>query len=778
MARCDLHVHSVHSTDTGNYALRRARLGESYTEPSRVYDVCRRRGMSFVTISDHNTLDGAVRIAHLPGTFLSEEVTTHFPEDDVPLHVLIWGLSEEDHRDLQPYRASVYELVALLRERRLIHALAHPLYGMGPRLTVSHVERMMLLFEIWEVLNGGRPRESNLLAKRLAATVTPSYLEKLAERHGFEPRHERIAVSAGSDDHGAVDIATTWMEAPGTTVDEFLQSLRAGRGQPRGADGSSLKLAHAIGSLVLNAYRHGGGSLPEPIEDIVTMLFDRDAEDAAVRHDEIDAAASAAVRLLVARAREGGLSVETLPTLGARLGLVLLAGALDAPFLAVAQHNADARRQTREMEQAFFGARARPLEPRALIFTDTFDDTNGVAGTMRCLAAEAAQGALPITVVTARSRASQEPGLIVHAAEWSLPLPAYETLKMRCPSLHEVIAEVETLRPDVIHVATPGPVGLAGLVAAKLLGIPLVGSYHTELGPYALQLTKDLVVAELLNAYIGWFYRQCAKVLAPTEGIADSLVERGFERRPSVWGRGVDAELFSPLRRDDDLRRGLLSKEGGQVSGETLLLSVGRVSEEKRLRILLEAFGKLRAEMPALRLAVVGDGPALATFTEKAPAGTIFLGELKGVELAQVYASADIFCFPSTTDTFGQVLLEASASGLPSVAVATGGALAIVRHEETGLLTPPDDPIRFAAAIRDLALNSRKRGELGAAARKLALERTWQSSFQELLCAYTDVISQTGATTIGNGGERLGSFSSHSADIEYGPGGDERMGAR
>jgi predicted metal-dependent phosphoesterase TrpH len=133
VSRCDLHVHSIYSTDSGSYALRRARLGESYTPPERVYRACRSRGMSFITISDHNTVEGALRIAHEPGTFLSVEVTTQFPEDAVPLHVLVWGLSEEDHRDLQPYRPSVYELVAFLRERSLVHALAHPLYRMGPR---------------------------------------------------------------------------------------------------------------------------------------------------------------------------------------------------------------------------------------------------------------------------------------------------------------------------------------------------------------------------------------------------------------------------------------------------------------------------------------------------------------------------------------------------------------------------------------------------------------------------------------------------------------------
>ena len=156
-ARCDLHVHSRFSTDSGNYALRRARLGESFTEPERVYRVARARGMDLVTISDHNTVEGALRIAHLDGSFLSVEVTTCFPEDSTPLHVLVWNLSEQDHGDLQPYRPSVYELVAFLRERGLVNALAHPLYRMGPPLTSWHVERMMLLFSLWEGRNGARP---------------------------------------------------------------------------------------------------------------------------------------------------------------------------------------------------------------------------------------------------------------------------------------------------------------------------------------------------------------------------------------------------------------------------------------------------------------------------------------------------------------------------------------------------------------------------------------------------------------------------------------------
>src|SRR5262249_5200522 len=162
--------------------------------------------------------------------------------------------------DLQPYRPSVYELVAFLRERGLVHALAHPLYRMGPALTASHVERMMLLFSIWEGRNGARPRESNELACRLAASVDGPYIYSLAERHGIEPVHAgSIALTGGSDDHGALDIATTWTEAEGETVDAFLAALARGESGPAGEHGSTLKLAHAVAALFLNAYRKGGG---------------------------------------------------------------------------------------------------------------------------------------------------------------------------------------------------------------------------------------------------------------------------------------------------------------------------------------------------------------------------------------------------------------------------------------------------------------------------------------------------------------------------------------
>ena len=727
-ARCDLHVHSRFSTDSGNYALRRARLGESYTDPRRIYEVCRNRGMRFVTISDHNTVAGGLQIADLADTFLSVEVTTRFPEDDVPLHVLVWDLTEEDHRQLQPYRPSVYELQAFLANRGLAHALAHPLYRMGQPITPWHVERLMLLFGVWEGRNGGRPSEHNEVACRLAGLATPALLSTLADRHGLEPRHRGpIALVGGSDDHGALDIATTWTEARGDTPGAFLANVIAGGSVPAGGHGSAEKLAHAVLSLFLNAYRRGGGELPTAVSPLVEELFDTDADDAAERHEEITTAAAQVARTLGERARSGGLGFDAFPGLGQRLARLALAGALQAPFLATARHHADARRDLTAIESAFFGTRSAPTSPRAFVFTDTFRETNGVAGTMRRLATAVAED---ITVVSSGQQSDEQPGLLTLAAEWSLPLPTSEHIELRFPSILDVLRRVESARPDVIQVATPGPVGACGLAVAKLLGIPVVGSYHTELGPYALHLTRDLLVAEAMSSYVDWFYGRCDAVLAPTVAVADQLVARGVARHVDVWSRGVDTSQFTPAKRSEQLRASLVG------DGTVLALSVGRLSPEKRLDVLLRSVELAAADIPGLRLVVVGEGPARATLEAAASPGVTFLGELRGEELAAAYASADIFCFPSTTDTFGQVLLEASASGLPVIAASAGGATELVTANVSGVIVEADDPEALARAITELALDRERRSELARGGRSMALARTWDRSFDELRAAY------------------------------------------
>ena len=320
------------------------------------------------------------------------------------------------------------------------------------------------------------------------------------------------------------------------------------------------------------------------------------------------------------------------------------------------------------------------------------------------------------------------------APDWTLPLPSYETINLRFPLPTDVLELVERERPDVIHVATPGPVGLCGIAVARLIGIPVVGSFHTELGPYALHMTRDALIADAMDVYVDWFYRQCRTVLAPTRAVAERLALRGYPNL-GVWGRGVDSTLFTPERRNESVRRRLLGSDDG-----VLLLSVGRVSEEKRLGVLLDAFAIVARERPDVRLVIAGDGPIRHELERTAPAGVVFTGEVVGDELATLYASADAFCFPSTTDTFGQVLLEAAASGLPVVAAEAGGAPELVANGRTGLIVPPEQPLAFAAALLELAVDPDLRHRLAEAARAGALLRTWPATIAELDRVYRNVL--------------------------------------
>jgi glycosyltransferase involved in cell wall biosynthesis len=500
-----------------------------------------------------------------------------------------------------------------------------------------------------------------------------------------------------------------------------------GRGSIHGEHGSSLKLAHAIGALLVNSYRASEREIAEPLGAEITRLFDAPPAGPD-RHDRIVEASSSLAKRLAAGARHGAFDLDQLPSVGKRFGALLLAGSIEAPFVAAVRHHAQTRSDVKRLEEDFFGRRPPPAEPRALVFTDTFHDTNGVAGTMRRLAEAGADG-VPLTVVTSGDP-RRDRGLVVFAPDWSVPLPAYETLDLNVPSFTEVLAYVERELPEVVHVATPGPVGLCGLAAAKTLAIPVVGSYHTEFGPYVLRLTQDLLVSEALDRFVEWFYRHCDLVLAPTRLVAAALEQRRLGERTAVWGRGVDSARFSPARRDDDLRARLL---GG---AELLVLYVGRLSHEKRVDVLVEAAGLLQSEPTELRFVVAGDGPARVALEDAAPENTTFVGELRGDELAGLYASADVFCFPSTTDTFGQVILEAAASGLSIVAAAAGGALELVRDGDTGVLVPPDDPQVLADSLRTLVRYPQRRALLAGAARADAIERTWERSVAELRASY------------------------------------------
>ena len=258
-SRADLHVHSKHSNRPTEWILRTFRAPESFTEPLEIYRTCRGRGLDFVTITDHDTIDGALEIAHLPGTFLSCEVTAEFPEDRCEVHVLVFGISERQHREIQELRGNLYELRDYLRDEDVACSVAHPLFRVNDRMTLEQFEKLLVLFNRFETLNGMHDRRLNGLARRILTSLSPELIELLAERHGIEPWGPTPWIkgfTGGSDDHAGMYIANTWTATrPVSTVEAYLAQLRAGHCDAGGDTGSPLRLALSLQALAGEYFR-------------------------------------------------------------------------------------------------------------------------------------------------------------------------------------------------------------------------------------------------------------------------------------------------------------------------------------------------------------------------------------------------------------------------------------------------------------------------------------------------------------------------------------------
>jgi len=275
--KADLHVHSSYSKRPSHWLLKRIGCNESYTSPGDVYEIARSRGMDLVTLTDHNSIEGCLEIAGLPGTFISEEVTTYFPEDGCKIHVAVYNITEAQHEDLQKVRQNIYELTEYLEREEIVHTLAHPLYAVNERLTVEHVEKLLLLFDALEI-NGDQSRESNLLVKRLAEETTQRTLERLSIKHGIPPRRSgrlRKALTGGSDDHSSLYVAKTYTEVPGArTLEDYLKVMARGAGRVRCLSSTPRIMAHHIYGVAYQYLKERLDPANRRRNDLVVRILD------------------------------------------------------------------------------------------------------------------------------------------------------------------------------------------------------------------------------------------------------------------------------------------------------------------------------------------------------------------------------------------------------------------------------------------------------------------------------------------------------------------------
>jgi glycosyltransferase involved in cell wall biosynthesis len=324
-----------------------------------------------------------------------------------------------------------------------------------------------------------------------------------------------------------------------------------------------------------------------------------------------------------------------------------------------------------------------------------------------------------------------------------VPLPFYPELKFNFfrPLFLRRLSE---FHPDIIHLVDPIFLGAVGLAAAKFLKKPVVSSFHTNIPAYCghfgfSQLTKPMW------SYYRALHGQCALTFCPSPSMAKMLQMHEFQN-VRIWSRGVDTSLFHPERRSQELRASWLTGRE-RPNDTTVLLYVGRISWEKNLRLLMQAYRAMDQEQ--CHLVVVGDGPALKEIQhEVADLPVTFTGYLRDEQLATAYASADIFAFPSTSETFGQVVLEAMASGLPVVGVLSEGVCDLVQNELTGLLldmqglTEVGQVQAYSGHLQRLVQNAPVRHVMGQAGLLEAQQRSWSQAMDCLLRGYYGVIEE------------------------------------
>ncbi|MBD3640601.1 MAG: glycosyltransferase family 1 protein [Marinobacter sp.] len=366
------------------------------------------------------------------------------------------------------------------------------------------------------------------------------------------------------------------------------------------------------------------------------------------------------------------------------------------------------------------------------IVSETFPpEINGVANTLRYLCQGLMQRGHRVSVVRPRQR-HEVTGSTASAGDAlfneehvvpGLPLPGYADLRFGIASSRRLARLWQNERPDAVYVATQGPLGVAAVNAARGVGIPISSGFHTNFHQYSRYYGVG-ALERILCAYGRWFHNRTDITLVPTRKMQQVTRAMGISAT-GLWSRGIDSHRFSPHKRDNELRR-----RWGLAPNDRAVIYVGRLAAEKNLRLAVACYERIRGLHPNSRFVLVGDGPLRRELSERHPE-YLLCGIRRGEELAKYYASGDLFLFPSKTDTFGNVVLEAMASGLAVVAFDDGAASEHIRNEENGMKVALDDDEGFVDCALRLADQPTLLGRLRNQARLDALELNWPAQIEQ-----------------------------------------------
>lgn len=370
---------------------------------------------------------------------------------------------------------------------------------------------------------------------------------------------------------------------------------------------------------------------------------------------------------------------------------------------------------------------------KVAIFTDTFTpQVNGVAQTFQLFVDYLDEQGMEYRLFVPETKEENLFSNQIHRFT-SVPFYLYPECRFSFPKMSHIRRQLEEFQPDLIHIATPFTIGLSGLYYGKKLNIPIVGSYHTHFDRY-LKYYDLHFLSKWIWEYMRWFHQSFRATFVPSVETKQELLKHGFHD-VGIWSRGVDCKKFKPLQDDEPLRSRY------NIKASHILSYVGRLAPEKDLHTLMEAAEQLPDHIKdQVHWLIVGDGPTADEMKEQAPDNMSFTGYLNGEDLAEVYGASSLFVFPSTTETFGNVVLEALACATPAIGARAGGVQEIISHNQTGFLCNPGEVDDFIASISNAVENESKLKKMSYEAREYALKRSWSSIFEDLLAQYEKAI--------------------------------------
>ncbi len=726
MAKVDLHIHSKFSDYPTEWFLQKIGAGESYSEPETLYQLAKESGMSFVTITDHNAFEGANELAEkYDDAFTGVESTVYFPEDGCKIHLLIWNLTGKQFEEIQNIRKDIYLTRDFLIENRLPHSVAHATDILTQKMSIKHLEKLILLFDVFEIANGGRTKSSNEIWFHYLQSLKKSGFESLQKKHGITPQHGnswKKGYTGGSDDHAGLWVGKTYTMAAADNLKDFISHIRGRKTLAKGRSEDFQGLVFSVYKIASEFSSTQSQSFMKalPVNAFSQLIFGKRKVSVIDRFTALVMKADIKKRykrpiaeFIEGISREKNKSIEKnlnllyekisdfvdevlfdliqtvrkSMTKGDIIGLISgLSSSVPAffllvPFFSSFIHMNNNRKLLFQIQDKL----PEKSNKRILWFTDTLNDLNGVSITLKQLGWKFYANNIDIRIVASllekELTGDLPPNMLNLPTAYDFRLPYYEQYIMKVPSILKALKLLNDFEPDEIFISTPGPVGMLGVLMARLFKIPVTGIYHSDFTLEFGEIDGDESIIEAVESFTRWFYQLMDNIKVPTSAYIDILESRGFDRsRMSVFPRQIDHDTFRYRTEDECKSAGIDLPEGFN------LLFVGRVSKDKNLDFLTKVYREVRKHRDDVNLIVTGEGPYKGTMKRmigKDPR-VIFTGVLSYDTLPRVYSQAHALVFPSITDTFGMAVLEAQCCELPAIVSDKGGPMEIVIDQETG----------------------------------------------------------------------------------------------